>query len=121
MRGLAARPVRIGQLEPALIFRPRLQVQNAAGKSIGNRVVEILAPPVDVLPADSHQRHRLSPARFADRPELHRDRRIPIGIPADLPLEAQVQERGVLDEKRSRVCPVLEVGAEEGQQEAQYT
>ena len=119
--GLAARPVRIGQLEPALIFRPRLQIQDAAGESIGNRVVEILASPVDVLAADSHQRQRLSPAGFADRPELHRDRRIPIRIPADFPLKAQVQERGVLHDKLSRQRTVLGISPHGGQEETQET
>ena len=121
VRGLAARPVRIGQLEPALIFRPRPQIENAAGKSIGNRVVEILASPVDVLTADSHQRQRLSPARFTDRPKLHRDRRIPIRIPADFPLKAQVQECGVLDDKFSRQRAVLGVSPHGSQEEIQET
>ena len=60
--GLAADPVGIGQLEPALVFRPRLQVQDAAGEAVGDGVVEILALPVDVLAADPHQRQRLPPA-----------------------------------------------------------
>ena len=119
--GLATRPVRIGQPEPALIFRPRLQIEDAAGESVGDRVVEILAPPVDVLAADSDQGQRLSPAGFADRPELHRDRRIPIRIPADLPLEAQVQERGVLDDEPPRLRAVLGVGPHRDQEERQET
>src|SRR5262245_20793831 len=101
MRSLAAGPVLVAQLEPALIFRSWVQVQDAAGKSVGNRVVEILAKPVNVLATDSRQRQRLSPARFTDRPKLHRDRRVPIRIPADSPLEAQVPERGVLHEEPS--------------------
>ena len=121
VRGLAARPVRIGQLEPALIFRPRLQVQDAAGESVGDRVVEILAPPVDVLATDSHQWQRLSPVGFTDRPELHRDRRIPIRIPADFPLKAQVQERGVLHDESSRQRTVLGVGPHGSQEETQET
>ena len=48
----------------------RLQIQDAAGESVGDRVVEILAPPVDVLAADPHQWQRRSPCGLADRPEL---------------------------------------------------
>ena len=50
---------------------PGCEIQDAAGEAVGDRVVEILASPVDVLAADPHQRQRLSPGGFADRPELH--------------------------------------------------
>src|SRR5262245_33994361 len=107
MRSLAAGSVPVAQLETALIFRTGQQVQNAAGKSVGNRVVEILALSVNVLATDAHQWQRLSPARFTDRPKLHRDRRVPIRIPTDSPLEAQVPKCGVFHDESSCLRLVL--------------
>src|SRR5262249_41061345 len=109
VRGLAGGAVGIGQLEPALVFGPRLQVENAARESIGNRVIEVLAPPIDVLAANPDQRQRLAPRRFADRPKLYGDGRIAICVAANSPLEAEVQERGVLDDEFPRGRTIFRV------------
>ena len=63
---LAADPVRVAQLETALIFRPRLQVQDAAGKSVGNRVLEILAH------ADKLARRQSAPVASLVASQIHR-------------------------------------------------
>src|SRR5262245_44340089 len=87
---LAADAVGIGQFEPALEFRSRFQIEYAARKAIRNRVFEVLAAAVNLFSANSHQGERLSPGRFADRPELYSYLGIPIEISADFPLEAEV-------------------------------
>ena len=63
---LARGAVGIRQLEAALVFGPRAQVEDAAGESIGHRVVEVLALPVHIArrrsgPAATPSASRLRP------------------------------------------------------------
>ena len=119
--GLATGPVRIGQLEPALVFRPRLEIQDAAGKSVGDRVVEILASPVDVLPADSHQRQG---RRQADSPTA-RNSTATVAFRFASPRISHSKPRfksvGCSATNSSRQRPVLDVGPHGSQDETQET
>ena len=106
---LPAGPVRVSQLEAALVFRASLEVEDAARKTIGDGVVEMLTCTEDALAADAHQWKRWVPCRFADASKLDRDRGVTIGIAADRPLETQVVQRRMLDREVAGSGAVLSV------------
>ncbi len=61
----ASRTVRVGQAKIAVVLGSGLQIQDASCKAFRYCVVQVLAPSIDAFAANSHQRHRLTPARFA--------------------------------------------------------
>ena len=98
--------VGIGEDEAALVLRSGLEPEDAAGEAVRHGVVEMLAPPVDLFPADPHQRQRGAPGVVANGAERHVDRCVAVGVAVDGPLEAEAVERGVLDDEPAGRCPI---------------
>ena len=97
----------IPQLEAAFVFGARAQVEDAAGKTVGHDVVQVLTLPEHSLAANPCERQPLPPHGFACGPELDIDRRIAIRVPPDRPFEPEVQKRGMLDDERAGFGRVL--------------
>src|SRR4029078_3763228 len=83
MRRLTAGSIGVRQLEPAFVFGPRRQIQDAAWESIGDGVSEVFAAAVHIFSADANQRESLAPGGLTDGSALHRNRGIPIFISPD--------------------------------------
>src|SRR5690606_1511969 len=117
VRGCTAGTVWIGQLKAALVFGTGLQIENAAGKAVGNRVVEMFAATINIFAADAQQRQSLPPCRFAHCAKLDRHRCVAIRITADFPFEAEIHERGMFDNKAAGRSAVIGSGCGGGQYE----
>ena len=85
------------ELEPALVFGAGLEIQDRTGEAVGNGLVEILAPAINVFTANAEQRESIAPRRFTNRPELDADARIAVGVAVDGPFEAEDQEGRMFD------------------------
>jgi len=96
--GLARHSIRIAHPEPAFIFGTGFEIQDAPGKPVWHGVIQVLAPPVDVLAANAHEGQRLPPRGAAPchGAILHLDRRIPVGIALDRPFKPQVVQGRML-------------------------
>ena len=110
MAGLAGDSIGIRHLKSALVFRTGIQVENAAGKTIRNGIVKMLARAKYPFSADSQKRHGIAPRSFSDCSELDSNVGIAIGIAGETPLEAKIQQGGMLDGEFTGDGSVLSVG-----------
>ena len=96
---LSAHPVRILHGQSDFIRGVRREVEHAAGEAVGHGVGRAEDP----FAAHAEERQRLRPRRVAGFPVGDVDRRVPIRIARDRPLEAEVDERrGFHDELAGR-------------------
>ena len=98
LRGLAAHAVGIAKDESRFVGRIRFEIENAAGEHVRRDDVELIALP-DALALQPQQRQRLLPVGRALLPIRHVNRRVPVVVALDEPLEAEVDQRGWIDEK----------------------
>lgn len=76
----------------------------------------MLASPVDAFAAHPHQRHCGPPRVFADGAKLDGDLGVAIGVAGYGPIEAEIFQRGVLDEERAGDGGVLGGGGAAGEE-----
>jgi hypothetical protein len=119
------------QLEADFIRRARLQVHDAAGKSIWNpierlvvRITKVAIARLDLPPlADSIQRQVLTVLCVALPPELHFDRGVAVVVARDPPLEPKTDQCWPFDNQLARLHSVFGdcgVRSEKGDTEHAY-
>ena len=104
---LASDAVGVAELEPALVLLARLEVENAAGKAVGDGVFEVFTFAEDALAADADQRQGFAPAGIAHLTKVDGDRGVAVGVTGDGPFEAEVVERWMLDGEAAGLGSVL--------------
>ena len=92
--------VRIRHHEARFVGGVWLQVEDAAGKHVGQDQVEDVRLG-DALALQAHERHPVLPGCLARLAIRHRHRRIAVGIAFDQPFEAEVDERRGIDDELS--------------------
>lgn len=99
--GLPDHAIRIGHHEPRLIFRVRLQIEDAPGEHVRNDHVENVATE-NPLTLEAQQWERRRPTRLALLAirDLHRG--VPVVVALDEPFEAEVDQRRRLDQELPR-------------------
>jgi len=93
-------PVGIGEREARLVRRVLVEIEEAARKLVGSRVVERLA--VDgALAVEAQQRQTLAPGRIARTTVLHGHGGVAIGVTLNAPFETERDQRRRLDDERA--------------------
>jgi hypothetical protein len=88
--------VGIGHDEARLVGGTRLQIQDAAGKHVRRDEIEHVALE-HLFAMESRQRHAFVPRSLALLPERHVHAGVSVRVAIDVPLEAEVDERRMLD------------------------
>ena len=103
---LSSHAVRILHRQPDFIGGVGRKIENAACETVGHRV----GCTEDPFAAHAEERQRFRPGRVAGFPVGDVDRRIPVRIAGDRPLEAEVDQRGGLDDELTGGHAVLGLG-----------
>ena len=99
VRRRSADAVGIGHHEARFVGGVRLEIQDAAGEHVRRDQVEDVALVDACSPCRRDQRHRRSPGGLALLAVRDLDAGIAIGVAVDVPFEAEVDERRVLDDE----------------------
>ena len=94
---LASDSVRVTHHEIAFVFGPGLKIEDRAGETMGDTVVEVLPPAVNIFATDADKRKSVAPLRFAHWAKLNSYGRVAIGVAFDGPFKSEVEERGMFD------------------------
>jgi hypothetical protein len=107
LSGLATDSVRVAHHEMAFVFGPGLEIEDRAGETVGDSVVEVLATAVNIFATDADEGESLPPPRFTHGAKLHGNGSVAIGVAFDGPFKTEVEERRVFGVKATGFSCVL--------------
>ena len=89
LSGLASDAVRVSHHEMAFVFGAGLEIEDRAGETVGDGVVEVLAPAVNIFATDADQGERVAPRRFTRGAKLNGNGGVAIGVAFDRPIQSR--------------------------------
>src|SRR5207247_5570942 len=75
------------------------EIEDRAGETVRDSVIEVLAPTVNIFATDADEGESIPPFRFTHSAKLNGHGRVAIGVAFDGPFKAEVEERGMFDVK----------------------
>jgi hypothetical protein len=99
LSGLTSDTVRVSHHEIAFVFGPGLEIEDRTGEPLGDSVVEVLPPTVNIFATDADEWEGVAPLRFTHGTKLNGNGGIAIRVTFDGPFKAEVEERRMFDVK----------------------
>ena len=84
LSGLAGDSVRVTHHEIAFVFGAGLEIEDRAGETMGDSVVEVLTPTVNIFATNAEEGESLPPRRFTHGAKPNGNASVAIGVTLEL-------------------------------------